>query len=306
MVLFHPYDLVQADGNLREEVMSQFFVVFDQLLAAAMALGEEWQFLLRPDYSMAVDTFNLSLQQIQQAYLQRTDVSDSLDADRYLQGSTFSILVNAFYQILFGDTDPDSLGTGGPTFRGDQLQSLGNLPIEEDHLLLVKASKANGTWLFLDQTEIVFVEPDREAPRLRTRVVQGKLLVKIAPVQRRVGYQLREIGGPEIGPTLLPGADRGIGWEAHGRRWGMRLRDTPENPSISPDLSAVFGDLQVSSPGQTKAELFPGDTVDFVPFVAHDDQEFEVLLIKEYSGVQQVLNQKIVFRPFGRRVWDHI
>ncbi|MCB0598472.1 MAG: hypothetical protein H6557_11900 [Lewinellaceae bacterium] len=172
-----------------------------------------------------------------------------------------------------------------------------DLPLEEDHLILVKATKIeNGEWLFLDQQFVALVEPDPIGPTLRIELTGKKLQVFVRNPQGRVGYQLREREGSEIGPAMVSGPDRGVAWEAHGRRFGMRLRDTPSDPPATPDGSAIFGDLKVAAPGQSKTELFPGDELEFTPFVPDQSKEYEVLLIKEYSGVEAVLREKVSFR----------
>lgn len=171
------------------------------------------------------------------------------------------------------------------------------LPLQEDSLLLMRATKKdNGEWLFLDHCKVALVGPDPDGPVLHLDSTDNPLQIFVRNPQRRVGYQLRETNGTELGPTMLPGVDRGVGWEAHGRRFGMRLRNTPSDPPGNPDLSAIFGDLTVAGPGQSKANMFPGNELAFLPFVPDKRKGYEILLIKEYNGLTAVLVRKVKWK----------
>ncbi len=299
-----PYEIVEPEGVIQAAAFDEFFERFKYW--HDHPAGPDASYVVHLDKTAEINTFNEFFSLFREKLLPEKENNDLLGPEpgRKLLEPSFNALFTASKEALLGEEEPGSLLKAMLDDAGNLADSSA-IRLQEDHLLLVKATKKdNGEWLFLDQYQVAFVEPDPAGPELRVEEAGDYLRIFVRNPQRRVGYQLRDRSGNEVGPTMLPGADRGVGWEAHGRRFGMRLRDTPASPPADPGLSAIFGDLTVAAPGQSKTDLFPGDALAFVPFVPDKRKVYEVLLIKEYSGVEAVLKQKLQFQSGAWQVVD--
>lgn len=159
--------------------------------------------------------------------------------------------------------------------------------IEEDSVLVVRATRDFGDNKFLPDHLVVRVEPNPNLD-LIANIIEDQLRVTIENSQPGVGYQIQEVtppGNPSIplGVALqMTGANR-LGWESHGKIFGMPIHSRNELPSNS-DPGNYFKIEQLTTRSRKLEFIFP---------IPDQTTTYEILAIKEYTGLEVVLNKKI-------------
>lgn len=165
--------------------------------------------------------------------------------------------------------------------------------LHEDSVLFVRMKMppltGRGQWL----TNRLFarVKPD---PGIRMSVVppfyssneDKTVQIRLHNTQKGVGYQLRQIGAAAPVTVMLTDAARlgRIGWEAHGRVFGMRIFSDKAAAKASSDYFIIENNEDVSP-----------DLIVVLPIPA-DDTAYEVEAVKEYTGLTVLLTQGVLAR----------
>ena len=186
----------------------------------------------------------------------------------------------------FNLTDIDNKKVGLTPATGELL--------EKDSLLIIKAEH-NGAEIELEDHLVALVRPD---PGIQLRSALDFL--RLINAQSGAGYQLREANPPftEIGPVLYTEAT-GIGREVtdregHSRVFGMQIngRDV-DFPGDAPQPSGNYFKIE-------KAE--ENKFLEFRTADIEKEKIYEILAIKEYTGLTEVLSHGIKITEEGAEI----
>ena len=177
--------------------------------------------------------------------------------------------------------------------------------IMEDSLLVVRAkimdvsTKLTTAVLWLDKHLTILVKPDPGIP-LSSPQDGAQDFLRLINAQSGAGYQLREANPPftEIGPVLYTEAT-GIGREVtdregHSRVFGMQIngRDV-DFPGDAPQPSGNYFKIE-------KAE--ENKFLEFRTADIEKEKIYEILAIKEYTGLTEVLSHGIKITEEGAEI----